>query len=107
MSRIADQLVCHDRFNTVQAQIEAVLARAQAKDPQILPTLRRVVPAPVRSTVIWLWHRFWQLWRGLVIGVGAPCCTAALASAARPLTASSFPLILSRQLSDTSCVLTF
>lgn len=37
MSRIADQLVCHDRFNTVQAQIEAVLARAQAKDPQILP----------------------------------------------------------------------
>lgn len=39
MSRIADQLVCHERFIAVQAQIEAVLARAQDGDPQILPII--------------------------------------------------------------------
>lgn len=37
MSRIADQLVCHERFNYVQAEIEAVLARTLDGDPQILP----------------------------------------------------------------------
>jgi hypothetical protein len=39
------------------------------KDPQILPTLRRGTLAPVRSTAIWFWRRFWKLWRGLVVGV--------------------------------------
>ena len=37
------------------------------KDPQILPTLRRVVPAPVRSTAIWFGRKVWKLWRGLVV----------------------------------------
>lgn len=37
MSTIANQLVGHVRFNTVQGQLEEVLARARAGDPQILP----------------------------------------------------------------------
>lgn len=39
MTKISDQLVCHDRFNAVQTQIEAVLARAHEGDPQILPVV--------------------------------------------------------------------
>jgi predicted AAA+ superfamily ATPase len=37
MTKISDQLVCHDRYNAVQTQIEAALARAHEGDPQILP----------------------------------------------------------------------
>lgn len=37
MSKIANELVEHDRFNTVHGQLEAVLSRAREGDPQILP----------------------------------------------------------------------
>lgn len=39
MNRIADQLVCHDRFNMVRDEIIAALARARACDPQIVPVI--------------------------------------------------------------------
>jgi predicted AAA+ superfamily ATPase len=39
MTKISDQLVCHDRYNAVQTQIEAALARAHEGDPQILPVV--------------------------------------------------------------------
>lgn len=37
MSKVMNPLVCHQRFNVVQAEIEAVLARTMEGDPQILP----------------------------------------------------------------------
>jgi hypothetical protein len=37
MSQAMNPLVCHHRFNVVQAEIEAVLARTEDGDPQILP----------------------------------------------------------------------
>lgn len=37
MSKIVNELVEHDRFNTVHGQLEAVLSRAREGDPQILP----------------------------------------------------------------------
>ncbi|NWL79570.1 transposition helper protein [Pseudomonas taiwanensis] len=39
MTRISEQLVCHDRFNYVKAEIEAVLARARDGDPQLLAVI--------------------------------------------------------------------
>ena len=37
MSEVMNPLVCHHRFNVVQTEIEAVLARTEDGDPQILP----------------------------------------------------------------------
>lgn len=37
MNKITNPLVCHQRFNVVQAEVEAVLARTLDGDPQILP----------------------------------------------------------------------
>lgn len=37
MNQVMNPLVCHHRFNVVQAEIEAVLARTEDGDPQILP----------------------------------------------------------------------
>lgn len=37
MSKVINPLVCHHRFNVVQTEIEAVLARTEDGDPQILP----------------------------------------------------------------------
>jgi hypothetical protein len=39
MMVIANELVCHDRFNAVAAEIQAVWARAKQGDPQILPVI--------------------------------------------------------------------
>ena len=39
MKRIADELVCHDRFNAVAGEIHAVWTRARQGDPQILPVI--------------------------------------------------------------------
>lgn len=49
MSRISDQLVCHDRFNTAKRHLEGVLTRARAGDPQILPV---VGPTRVGKTTV-------------------------------------------------------
>lgn len=49
MSRIADQLVCHDRFTSTKVHLEGVLARARADDPQILPV---VGPTRVGKTTV-------------------------------------------------------
>lgn len=37
MSEVMNPLVCHHRFNVVQTEIEAILARTEDGDPQILP----------------------------------------------------------------------
>ena len=37
MSEVMNPLVCHHRFNVVQTEIEAVLARTEDGDPQVLP----------------------------------------------------------------------
>ncbi|MBV2132391.1 TniB family NTP-binding protein [Pseudomonas sp. MAP12] len=49
MSRIADQLVFHARFNSTRGHLESVLARAQEGDPQILPV---VGPTRVGKTTL-------------------------------------------------------
>ena len=54
MSKVMNPLVCHQRFNVVQAEIEAVLARTMDGDPQILPIVgpTRVGKSKLLASVI-------------------------------------------------------